>query len=85
MSQKLYGSNAKYRRRMSAVVFDEDVIEETDRLRGKVSRSRYVNDALRQYNKRTAIINQKIAEFEKEMIENNEPIPAFGERDIKNT
>jgi len=51
---------------MATVIFDPDVMKQTDELRGQISRTRWVNNALKEYNSRVAISRQKMIE----MIEN---------------
>jgi len=63
--------NARYRGRMTGIILDSDIIKKTDELRGDVPRSRYINEALREHNKRVIIIKQKLDELEKG-IEKNE-------------
>jgi hypothetical protein len=60
MMKEYVSPNLKYRGRLAGVLFDSDVIKEADELRGDVPRSRYVNEALREYNRHMAIIREKI-------------------------
>jgi hypothetical protein len=67
MTQKLDDSRyPDYRGRMAGILLDSEVMQETDKLRGDIPRSKYINEALREHNKRIAIIRQKAAEKQKQ-------------------
>jgi hypothetical protein len=59
----------KYRGQMCGILLDPDTMKETDELRGETPRSKYICNALREYNKRRAILRQKLAEAERELCE----------------
>jgi vacuolar-type H+-ATPase subunit I/STV1 len=77
MAQIICDTNSRYRGRLTGILLDEDVKEETDKQRGQLSRSKYINEALRGHNKRMAIMKQKMAELQeqeeqKEQLQKNE-------------
>jgi hypothetical protein len=81
-----YKGNEAYRGRNSSVIFDSDVIKSTDELRGQISRTRWVNNALREYNERMSILKQKITKEYLTGHQNEQQLAqaiASGERDTK--
>jgi hypothetical protein len=67
----------RYPGRITAVYLDPGVLQETDSLRGDMSRSKYVSKALHEYNRRFAILKQKIAETERELDETENEVRAL--------
>ena len=60
-------TNHLYRGRMTSVVFDDDVIKLTDELRGDITRTRWVNSAVREYNQKMARIKKKLSEIQEDL------------------
>lgn len=75
--KEAYDKNAIYRGRVASVIFDPDVMEQTEKLRGEVPRTRWVNHALREYNKRQAEIKQRVTELKEDVRKNEQEINAL--------
>ena len=72
----VYDRNARYRGRMTGIILDSKIIKETDELRGEIPRSRYINEALREHNKRMTIMKQRLEEIaEQELRREKETAP----------
>ena len=70
-------TNHLYRGRMTSVVFDDDVIKLTDELRGDITRTRWVNSAVREYNQKMARVKQKLAEIQEDLEKNEKRVNAL--------
>jgi seryl-tRNA synthetase len=59
--------NKRYEGRMFGIILDPDILQETDVLREDLSRSKYVNRALKDFNKREAERRRLVAEIQQEL------------------